>query len=92
MVLKKLDELGIDVNLKQIICNFELYIHKALDGILPWVEILGCFFHLAKAFKEKVDKKGMKRHYNKIPEFRKFVKQAIALSSSPLADIEAGLN
>ena len=87
--LKKLDELGIDVNLKQIICDFELNIHKAIDGILPWVEILGCFFHLAKAFKEKVDIKGMKRHYDKNPEFRK---QAIALSSLPLTDIEAGLN
>ena len=42
MVLKKLDELEIDVNLKQIICDFELNIHKAIDGILPWVEILGC--------------------------------------------------
>ena len=77
--------------MKEIICDFELNIHKAIDEMIPEVDILGCFFHLAKAFKEKVDKKNMKSEYDNNSEFRKFVKQCIALSSLPLVDIEPGL-
>ena len=33
----------------------------------------------------------MKRHYNGNLEFKKFIKQAIELSSFPLGDLEEGL-
>ena len=33
----------------------------------------------------------MKRHYDGNPEFQKFIKQAIGLSSLPLGDLEEGL-
>ena len=59
--------------------------------MMPGVDILGCFFHLAKAFKKKVDKKNMKKHYDENPEFRKFIKQAVGLSSLPLGDLEIGV-
>ena len=29
-------------------------IHKSIDEMMPEVKILGCFFHLAKAFKDKI--------------------------------------
>ena len=77
--------------MEELISDFELNIHKAIDEILPEVDVLGCFFHLAKAFKKKVDKKEMKRHYENNPEFQKFIKQAIGLSSLPLGDLEEGL-
>ena len=59
--------------------------------MMPGVDILGCFFHLAKAFKKKVDKKNMKKHYDENPEFWKFIKQAVGLSSLPLGDLEIGV-
>ena len=91
MILERLRELGISFNLKEIITDYELNIHKAIDELLPYVIILGCFFHLAKSFKNKVDKKHMKTHYEKNPKFRRFIKQAISLSSLPLDDLEVGL-
>ena len=91
LVLERLRELETPFNLEELISDFELNIHKAIDEILPEVDILGCFFHLTKAFKKKVDKKEMKRHYENNPEFQKFIKQAIGLNSRPLGDLEEGL-
>ena len=91
MVQEKLVELKINFNVKEVISDFELNIHKGIDDMMPSVEILGCFFHLAKAFKKKVDQKHMKNNYENNPEFRKFIKQAVALSSLPLADLETGM-
>ena len=81
-MLEKLRELQIPFNLKEIITDFELNIHKGIDEMMSDVDILGCFFHLAKAFKKKVDQKSMKTQYDNDPEFRKFIKKAIALSST----------
>ena len=89
LVLERLRELEIPFNLEELVSDFELNIHKAIDEILPEVDVLGWFFHLAKAFKKKVDNKEMKRHYENNPEFQKFIKQAIGLSSLPLGDLPA---
>ena len=86
-----LEDINIIFNMKEIICDYELNIHKSIDEMLPNVDILGCFFHLAKAFKSKVDKMNMKSKYENNAEFRNFIKQCIALSSLPLIDIEPGL-
>ena len=92
MVLEKLREQKITFNLEELITDFELNIHKSIDEILPEVDIMGCFFHLAKAFKKKVDQKQMKTHYENNDNFRKFIKQAVALSSLPLDDLQTGVN
>ena len=91
MVLEKLKELEIPFNLEELVVDFEINIHKSIDEILPDVAILGCFFHFAKAFKTKVDKKKMKKHYESNPDFRQFIKRAIGLSSLPLEDLETGI-
>ena len=57
LVLEKLKEMGVKINIAEIISDFELNIHKAINDMMPEVDILGCFFHLAKAFNMKVDKK-----------------------------------
>ena len=59
--------------------------------MMPEVKILGCFFHLAKAFKKRIDKKQMKRLYEENFELQKFVKQSIGLSALPLGDLEIGV-
>ena len=92
MVLQKLIELNIPFNVEEIITDFELSIHKSIDEMMPEVDILGCFFHLAKAFKKKVDQKRMKMHYENNDKFRKFIKQATALSSLPLEDLQTGVD
>ena len=92
LVSEKLKDLNIPFNMTEIISDFELNIHKSIDDMLEDVDILGCFFHLAKAFQNKVDRNGMKLEYENNPEFHKFVKQAIALSSLPLEDLHLGFN
>ena len=57
----KLAENNIENNVKEIIADYEINIHKAIDEMMPDTEILGCFFHLAKAVQEKVDKYRMKK-------------------------------
>ena len=81
MVLEKLKELDIPFNVEELIVDFEINIHKSIDEILPDVAILGCFFHFAKAFKTKVDKKKMKKHYDSNHEFRQFTKKICSLPS-----------
>ena len=90
-MIQKLEDLNIRFNVKEIICDFELNIHKSIDDILPSINILGCFFHLSKSFKKKLDKKKMKLEYENNHEFYKFIKQAVALSHLPLSDIQIGM-
>ena len=45
LVQKKMEELGLSVNIKSVLFDFELNIMKAIDVQLK-VPILGCFFHL----------------------------------------------
>ena len=73
LVLKRLEELGIPFDLEEMICDFELSIHKSLDDMCPSIKILGCFFHFALALQRKVDKWGMKTHYENNEIFRKFI-------------------
>ena len=89
LILKKMEALGLTFNLKELICDYEINIHKAIDDLLPWIVILGCFFHLVKAFKKKVFQKHMKRYYMNNDKFRRFIKQASALSFLPLDDLES---
>ena len=90
LVQEKLKEMGILFNVKEIITDFELNIHKSVDEMLPGISILGCFFHLVKAFKKKIEQKKMKTEYENNPLFHKFIKQSVALSSLPLEDVETG--
>ena len=92
LVQEKLKEMGILFNVKEIITDFELNIHKSVDEMLPGVSLLGCFFHLVKAFKKKIEQKKMKMEYENNPLFHKFIKQSVALSSLPLEDVETGYN
>ena len=89
MVMTRLQELGINFNLKEVIADFELNIHKAIDDILN-IDILGCFFHLARAIMTKVDKKQMRKRYEDDPEFQKFVKEAVAIGHLPPELLETG--
>ena len=92
LVIEKLKQENIPFNQEEIISDFELNIHKAIDSILPGVDILGCFFHLAKAFKMKVDKGHMTKTYENDPEFKQFVREATSLSHLPPDKLIDGLN
>ena len=91
LVQKKMEELGLSVNIKSVLCDFELNIMKSVDDQLK-VPILGCFFHLKKCFKRKGDKNGFKTKYDNDEHCNAFVNQCSAISALPLEDIEEGLN
>ena len=67
-------------------------IHKAINEVLPTVNILGCLFHFAKAIKRKIEKSGLKSLYDKDNQFRNFIQKVVGLSSLPLADLVEGFN
>ena len=87
----KMEELGFKLNVESVLCDFELNILKAIDDMLS-CKILGCFFHHKKCFHRKVDKNGLKSHYENDEYFREFINQCSALSHLPIEDIEEGLS
>ena len=90
MIKIKLEELNIPFVITEIITDFELNIHKAVDEVIPSVKLLGCLFYFAKAIKKKVDRSGLKTLYDNNAQFRNFIKKVIALSALPLSDLEEG--
>ena len=64
---------------------------KAVDDLMPGVDIFGCFFHLKKVFQKKVDKKGMREKYETDQKFNNFVNECGALAHLPEDDLEDGL-
>ena len=86
----KLKELGLDLSVKSILCDFELNILKSIDNMLD-CDILGCFFHLKKCFQRRVERKGFKTRYETDEFFNEFINQCSALSHLPTEDIERGL-
>ena len=75
MLMYKLKSLNIQINIKEIISDFELNIHNAVYESGSGVKILGCYFHLSKAIKRKIDKKGYKVLFDNNPDFRQFIKR-----------------
>ena len=90
LVKKKMEELKLELNVKSVICDFELNIIKSVDDMLG-VPIHGCYFHFKKCFMRRVDKNGMKTVYEKNEQFRKLINDCSALSFLPIEDIEEGL-
>ena len=91
LVQKKMEDLGININIESVLCDFELNIMKSIDVMLK-VPILGCFFHLKQCFQRKVSKNGFKSLYENDEFFNSFINQCSAISALPLEDIEEGLN
>ena len=60
--------------------------------MMPAVRILGCFFHLSKAFQKKVTKNNMNLFTMKISNFKDFSRKSVGLSHPPLDDLEIGLD
>ena len=86
----KLKELGLELSVKSILCDFELNILKSFDNMLD-CDILGCFFHLKKCFQRRMEKRGFKTRYENDEFFNEFMNQCSALSHLPTKDVEKGL-
>ena len=48
MVKEKLIEMELEFDMESILSDFELNIMKAVDQMMPNVDILGCFFFISK--------------------------------------------
>ena len=91
MVQQKCEELGWKLDVSSVISDFELNIMKSIDEMLD-ADILGCFFHLKKIFKEKVDKKGFKSRYEKDMKFRKFINECSSIAHLPEELLEVAVD
>ena len=90
LIQKKMEELGLNLLVKSVLCDFEINILKAIDVMLQ-APVLGCFFHHKKCFQRRVDKKGFKTRYENDDYFHEFVNQVCGIAHLPIADIENGL-
>ena len=50
LLLQKLSELDIKVNITSITMDYEINVQRASEIFFPQCEILGCYFHFAKCF------------------------------------------
>ena len=91
MVQQKCQELGWNLDVSSVISDFELNIMKSIDEMLD-TDILGCFFHFKKIFKEKVDKKGFKSRYEKDMKFRKFINECSSIAHLPEELLEVAVD
>ena len=90
LIQKELQKVGQSLDVKSVLCDFELNIMKSVDVMLQ-CEILGCFFHLKNCFQRRVDRNGFKTQYERNENFRKFINECSALSHLPIDDVEEGL-
>ena len=90
LIQKKMEELGLSLDIDSVFCDFELNILKSIDVMLQ-CPILGCFFHHKKCFQRKVDRKGFKTMYENDEHFKSFINQCSSLSHLPIEDVEKGL-
>ena len=90
LVKKKLEELGLELNVASVLCDFELNILKSVDSMIG-CEIFGCSFHQRKCLQRKVDKSGFKTIYENDQHFYEFINHCGALAHLPIEDLEMGL-
>ena len=90
LLLQKLSEFNIKINITSITMDYEINVQRATEVFFPQSEILGCYFHFAKCFFRRVELKGMAPRYNVDTYFRTYVKKAMALAELPLDMIDEG--
>lgn len=54
---------NVELNIKEVVVDFEQSIHKAVNKAWPNAEIIGCRFHLSQAWYRKVQKLGLTIEY-----------------------------
>ena len=90
MIEKKLEEMGLELKVRSVLCDFELNIMKSIDMMLQ-VPIMGCFFHHKKCFQRRVEKKGFKTRFENDEKFNKFIAEISSISFLPISDVQDGL-
>ena len=90
LVEKKMEMLGLELNVKSVLSDFELAILKSVDVMLQ-CPILGCFFHYKKCIQKRVDRRCFKTRYENDEYFQSFISQLSSLSHLPIEDIGEGL-
>lgn len=64
LVQDKCSKININFDFKEIVCDFEMAIHKAVRKVWPSTQIIGCRFHLAQAWFRKIKTIGLVVEYN----------------------------
>ena len=91
LVIEKMKELRLDLEVESVLCDFELNIMKSIDVMLQ-CPILGCFFHHKKCFQRRVERSGFKTIYQNDEKFKSFINQCSSLSQLPIEDVQEGLD
>ena len=65
LIQKELEKVGQPLDVKSVLCDFELNIMKSVDVMLQ-CEILGCFFILKIVSKEELTEMGLKHNMSEM--------------------------
>ena len=90
LVKEKLLDLGMQLDVDSIICDFELSLMIAIDTSLL-CKILACPFHFKMCLQRKVDKNGFKTCYENDEHFNSYINYCSSLAHLPIQDIEDGI-
>ena len=89
MLQDRADELGLELNPKIIMIDFELAAIKAFKRTFPSAEIKGCFFHFSKAIYQHAVSLGFKSFYTQnTADFRRWLCFFICFAFLPLNEID----
>jgi len=74
---------------RQIILDFELASHNAVNHIYPSCLIIGCLFHFKQAILRQVRKKGLQESYTHDEQFKGILNKMFALVYVPVEHLTA---
>ncbi|KAG0440788.1 hypothetical protein DMUE_1492 [Dictyocoela muelleri] len=80
------------INLENIIVDYERSIHEALKDIFPNTIIHGCFFHWCQNIIKNLKLNGLYKTYKSDRKFKQYTRLILSLPFSPIEKVESYFN
>lgn len=72
-VSKKCEELSLQFRPAEVVIDFEMSIHKAVNSMWHNIKIIGCRFHISQAWWRKIQELGLTKHYKEKTDIGKWI-------------------
>ena len=82
-MLKKAEELHLDLSPSVVLSDFELAIIQAAELSLPSADIKGCYYHYCQCLNRKIQNLGLQVAYREDHHLNSFIRKTAALAFVP---------